>query len=128
MTEDKMEQNGKTILAIISLGLAAAGIATIIQLATLSKLDCSLSVTIYGFSIAIPMLVTSGLAVHPSFEINLGQIKSKALLTIIYVVGILASVIAVGGLFFHFSKSAGIAFGVASFVCVVLARKIETIH
>ncbi|WP_243384106.1 hypothetical protein [Geothrix alkalitolerans] len=128
MTSDQEEQNGRGIAHLISFGLAAAGLATIIQLATLPKLDHSLLVTVYGFAFAIPVLVTSGLAVHPATEVNLGQSNFKFLLFVLYYFGTLAFVVAVGGLFFHFSFISGMAYVAATLICAVVARRIETGH
>lgn len=126
MASNHETQKSRDLARTISFGLAAAGIATIIQLATLSSLDIPLSVAVCASAVSIPALVTSGLSVHSAVGINLESPRTRLLLIVLHFTGILAAAIAFGGLFFHFGKYYGLLYSVMTVICLFASRNMET--
>jgi hypothetical protein len=97
------------------LGLAAAGV---IQLSDKSDLDIALTIEVWAFAVAIPLLAV-GLITDYARRAGTSIPSWRDLIGL---AGSLAAVVGLGGLFFHFGTTPGVLFAVCCVVGFVLVR------
>ena len=89
-------------------GLLGISVIAVVQLLGTSVIDKPLTVSLYAFAVAIPMLAISIYAV--AFEASYEYTVIPIYMDIANFGGPLASIIGTAGLFWHFSRLIGITF------------------
>ena len=120
--KNKDERHERDIGRIISFGLSAIGLATILSVISVETLDIFLKIGLYCFCLSVPGLICSGLAIHPSAKLEPESLK-RGLIFKLYVIGVIASAIGVGAIVFHFGWSFGVIFLSASIVAVIAGAR-----
>ncbi len=100
---------------LISGGLAGFSGVCVVQLLGIGHLDVSLTIAVYAFMIAIPLLVKD-LADAQSEEHHGITINLKMRITAT-VTGITSSMVGISAIFWHFSQWIGMLFILLSFWC-----------
>lgn len=101
---------------VISGGMAAAALATVIQLLQLQTLSWQLVVALYCFALALPILVFAftRYTISPSPK----HVASRPLRYLVLASG-LVTLVGLAFVFFHLNITAGIIFAVALGIAVV---------
>jgi hypothetical protein len=92
--------------------LLATCVVMLVELMTMEELDTWLTVNVYVLAVAIPTLILSW-----GYEHSTILDKSK-LATVVFLIAILSSVLAVALCFFHFSIWAGLFFSAVTFLAI----------
>lgn len=92
---------------LIFAGLAGFCSFTLVQMISLSSLDTSLTVAMYAFAVALPILLMKTLNLA-EIRINKYEVRQPVFITMLEVIGIIATATGAICVFWHFSPLAGV--------------------
>jgi len=106
---------------LIYSGLLGIAVIAVVQLLGAPAIDRSLTVSLYAFAVAVPMLAVSiyGLTV----ELGYKYAVMPAYMEIAHFGGALAAITGTAGIFWHFSRLIGLTFLSISVLAVIFAWK-----
>src|ERR1700675_4379748 len=107
---EKKDKNAIKLLEAMAGGLIGVAVIAVFHLLGLPSLGKSLTVSLYGFAISIPLLSFNILAFIA--ESGYAYYENIWYHPLSFFLGALASLVGIGGLFFHFSIKLGVLFSV----------------
>ncbi len=95
-------------IEIVCGALVGLGVIALVQMLSVTTLDVPLRISLCSFAISIPSLTAVFLSFKERGPAAAG--RSSRLLTFLWTIGNIASLIGISGLFFHFAVYAGVIF------------------
>jgi len=118
MKKYKVDTNFQNENRFIFSGLLGISVVAIIQFLQLSALDTPLTVSLYSFSVAVPLLTLSVFTITVTSHLEYTVVPGYLVMT--HTIGTFAAFTGTVCIFWHFSRIAGIVFLLMSLIATVI--------
>jgi len=116
------EKHGPLAYTFIPSILVGLGVVAVVQMLSVERLDLPLTVSIFSFAVSIPCNSANVICMIAKGEhgTTANSRLATAGISAVIRIGVLSSFVGISGLFFHFTKYAGIVFIVFSVLGLML--------
>ena len=125
MSDKELKDNNQD--KISNTALLGLSVISVVQMLGTATLDFALTASLYCFAVAIPLLATSLWVIDN--ELKLGRKNKPWYCVVVGVVGVSSAGFGLFAVFWHFSRSIALVFGIAYivgvFVYVTYERSVE---